>query len=193
MNRPVILTLRTRPMLAAAGVLSLVALGACSTQSPLQTTVPYQPADGVAASNGAVEARDLLVVSSKKDGPGLLSGSVINTGTEPVTISFLTRTDSEAGTSKGTSVQLKGREQKRLETVQLDKVPDAPGAMTAIIISTGAGKSLVNVPVLLPQGPYATLTPTAVATPATGAATAPATPTATTDTTPAAATTPAAG
>lgn len=175
MNRPVIPTLRTRPLLAAAGVLALVALGACSTQSPLQTTVPYQPADGVAASNGAVQARDLLVVSSRKDGPGLLSGSVINTGSEPVTVSFLTRADSEAGTGKGTSVQLKGREQKRLEAVQLDKVPDAPGALTAIIISTGAGQSLVNVPVLLPQGPYATLTPTTVATTATTATTAPAT------------------
>jgi len=180
-NRPVIPTLRTRPLLAAAGVLALVALGACSTQSPLQTTVPYQPADGVAASNGAVQARDLLVVSSRKDGPGLLSGSVINTGSEPVTVSFLTRADSEAGTGKGTSVQLKGREQKRLEAVQLDKVPDAPGALTAIIISTGAGQSLVNVPVLLPQGPYATLTPTTVATtaatltPTTVATTAPAT------------------
>ena len=86
-------------------------------------------------------------------------------------------------------MQLKGREQKRLETVQFDKVPDPPGALTAIIISTGAGQSLVNVPVLLPQGPYATLTPTAVATPGTGTATAP-TKTATATT---AATAPAAG
>jgi len=156
-----------RPTLAVAGALFLALLGACSTQSPMQTAIPYQAADGVAASIGAVQARDLLVVSAQKGAAGLLSGSVINTSPDAVTVSFLTRDESEAGTSKGVAVQLKAGEQKRLESVQLAKVPDAPGDLTYVVMQTSAGQTLVNVPVLLPSGYYATLTPTTTTAPTT--------------------------
>ncbi len=166
MNRPAISPRHVRATLSTLGILTGVLLAGCSTQSPLETTVQYQSADGVAARSGVVEARDLLLISSKKDAAGLLSGSLINTSTEPVTVTFLTRADSEAGGTAGpaTTVQLKAREQKRLETVQLASVPAAPGALTGIVMQTSAGQTLVNVPVLPPVGPYASLTPRPTAT-----------------------------
>jgi len=170
-KRPVTPTLRMRPS-AVGAALFLALLGACSTQSPQQTAIPYQPADGVAASIGVVQARDLLVVSAKKDAPGLVSGSVVNTGTDAVTVSFLTRSDSEAGAGQGVPVQLKAGEQKRLEAVQLAKVPNAPGDLTYVVMQTGADRTLVNVPVLAPTGYYATLTPTTAPTTTTSTATA---------------------
>lgn len=168
MKRPATLTLRVRPTLAVAGVLTAALLGACSTQSPLQTTVPYQPADGIAASSGVVEARDLLVVSDKKDAPGVLSGSIINTSAEPVTVSFMDQETAASG-GKGTAIKLKAREQMRIETVQFASVPKAPGDMTSIVMQTTAGQTMVSVPVLLPDGPYATVTPTAPASATTAA------------------------
>ncbi len=161
---------RTRTTSAVAGLLGAAVLGAsllggCSTQSPLQSAVPYQPADGVAARSGPVEGRDLLVIASQKDGTGVVSGSLINTGTDAVTVSLLTRADAEAGTAaaSGATVTLRSREQKRLE-IPLAKIANAPGAMTDIVIQTSAGQTLVSVPVLPPAGPYATLTATATST-----------------------------
>lgn len=164
MKRPATLTRRAHPTLAVAAVLSLALLGACSTQSPTQTQVPYQSADGVAATIGDVQARDLLVVSAQKNAPGVISGSVINTSPEAVTVSFLTRDESEAGTSKGVPVQLKPGEQKLLQGVQLAKIPASPGDMTFVVMETGAGQTMVNVPVLPPVAYYATLTPTGAPT-----------------------------
>jgi len=131
--------------------------------SPTQTQRSYAPADGVPVSVGPVQARDLVLVAAQKDAAGVLSGAVINTGDQPVTVSFMTREQAEspAGTSGGgPSIQLNAREQKRLSQV-LDRVPVIPGAMTGVVLVTDKGRALVNVPVLPPQGYYATLTPSA--------------------------------
>ncbi len=176
-NRPVtrtpaIRTLGARPFLAA-GLLAAAAaaLGACSTMNPSQTLVPYQQADGVSASSGTVQARDLLVVADAKGASGVLSGNVVNTGDDPVTVTFLSREEAAAGASKGTSISLQGRGQQRIDTVQLASVPNAPGDLTGIVMQTSAGRTLVNVPVLLPGGMYGTLTPTATPTATTTSAT----------------------
>ncbi len=168
-NRPVtrtpaIRTLGARPFLAAGLLAAAAALGACSTMNPSQTLVPYQQADGVSASSGTVQARDLLVVADAKGASGVLSGNVVNTGDDPVTVTFLSREEAAAGASKGTSISLQGRGQQRIDTVQLASVPNAPGDLTGIVMQTSAGRTLVNVPVLLPGGIYGTLTPTATPT-----------------------------
>lgn len=169
--RPVTLTLRPhriRIVVPAVALAALTALGACSTQSPTQTTVPYIQADGVPANLGAVEARDLLVLSQSKGAMGVLSGSVINTGTETVTVTFLTRADSEAGSASGASIELGPRQQERIDGVQFAAIADPPGAMTDLVMKTGAGQKYVSVPVLLPDGYYSTMTGTPMPTTATG-------------------------
>lgn len=156
----------TRGRRAAAGALLAVTtgaaltLGACSTQSPMQTQGPYLPADGVPASLGAVQARDLLVVAPSKGATGVLSGSVVNTGSEPVSLTFLSRAESEAGSGAGTTVKLGAGQQQRITGVQLAGLPAAPGDMTDIVLKSSAGEQYVSVPVLLPEGYYSTVTAT---------------------------------
>ena len=64
--------------------------------------------------------------------------------------------------------------------MKLASVPASPGDLTTVVLHTSkAGQVFANVPVLLPDGYYSTLTATPVATTATSAATAGGTATAT--------------
>jgi hypothetical protein len=172
-----------RPLaaLAAVGVGTALALGACSTQSPAQTTVEYQPADGIDVDLGAVQARGLVLVSAAKGAAGVVVGSLINTGNDPLTVLFLTPEQVQGGpaTTGGPSMELKPKSQTPISGVQIGNVPVAPGDLTNIVLQTKAGQVFANVPVLLPDGYYSSSTPTA----------GPTTATATTATTPATVTT----
>jgi hypothetical protein len=158
--------------MAAVLVGAAAALAACSTQSPAQTTVSYQPADGVDVNLGSVLARGLVLVSAAKDAPGVLVGSLINNGKDTVTVTFLTQAQAQANAKTGPSMQLKPTSQVPISGVQIDSVPAAPGALTTIALSSNAGQVFADVPVLLPDGYYASVTTTAVPTTATASSTA---------------------
>lgn len=176
MHRPATLTLRLplrRSRAAASLAAALIAvtsgavLGACSTQSPSQTQVPYLPSDGIPATIGAVEARNLLVIAASKGATGVLSGSLINTSAQPVSITFTTVADGQAGGTGGSTVQLAAGRQQQISGVQFPDLQASPGAMTVIVLKTTAGQQNVDVPVLLPDGVYSTVTATAGPTTAT--------------------------
>jgi hypothetical protein len=184
----VTITLRVRPVpsrlrrpgrgpvaaLAAVLVGAAATLAACSTQSPAQTTVAYQPADGIDVNLGALEARGLVLVSTAKGAAGVLVGSLINTGNDPLTVLFLTAEQVQGGTSTtgGPSMELKPSSQTPVSGVQIGSVPAAPGALTTIVLQTKAGQVFANVPVLLPDGYYSSATATTAPTTATTSATA---------------------
>ncbi len=145
----------------ATSVAAAAVLSGCQVMSPIQTTVPYQAANGVAVDLGAVQIRDLVVVSRAKGEAGTLSGMVVNTSTQPVTISF-------AAAAAGDSVlaQAPADSQTRLSgvagtaPVTLPSIDAAPGDIVRLTVSTPAGgASEVSVPVLLPDGIYANITP----------------------------------
>ena len=144
-------------MSVAGAALASVAISACSTMSPIQTSEPYNPSDGVPATIGSVTARNLLVVADEKGGPGNLSGSVLNTGDENVAVSFQPQ-QSGAGAS-GAPITLGPRQQEQITDVTFSSMPVAPGAWTGVYMVTTSGKTLVNVPVLAPNGFYETLAP----------------------------------
>lgn len=185
MPRPATLTLRVSSLVRPATVSALAAsllLAACSTQSPAQTTVPYQSADGVGAQVGKVEARGMVVVAASKGASGVLTGSLINNANDPVTVTFLTADQVQAGATSGATMQLKGREQTQISGVQFANLPTAPGALTSLVLQTPtAGQSFVDVPVLLPDGFYSSITATTA--PTTSSATSTATTSATTSVT----------
>jgi len=183
--RPATITLRVSPVTSrlrrpgrrtaaalAAAALGATVLAACSTQSQAQTNVPYQPADGINLNLGAIDARGLLVVSAAKDAAGVMVGSLINSGPDPVTVTFLTVEQAQSNATDGPSMDVKAYSQTPISGVQLASVPAAPGDLTTVVLqSSKAGQLFANVPVLLPDGYYSTLTATAPPTTATTTAT----------------------
>jgi hypothetical protein len=159
------------PVLAAVALSGILALSGCQVMSPIQTDVPYQPADGVAVDLGDVQVRDLVVVSAAKGDAGILSGMVINNGTETVTVTFAVRatdangaaTDTtgisaQADIPAGTAIRLSGVD--GTTPVTLTSIATAPGGILGITVSTPAGGAPeVSVPVLLPTG-FPVLLPT---------------------------------
>ena len=149
------------PVLAAAALAGVLTLSGCQAMSPIQTDVPYQPGDGVAVDLGDVQIRDLLVISSAKGSVGMLSGTVLNKSTEPVTVTFTAGADggsAQAQIPAGEHTRLSGVE--GATSVSLPAISAAPGAIIKVTISTPAGGAPeVSVPVLLPEGYYATITP----------------------------------
>ena len=113
----------------AGAALAALAISACSTMSPIQTSESYNPGDGVPASSGPVTARNLLVVADEKGGPGNLSGSLLNTSDASAQVSFQTREAADATTSPGTPITLAGREQQQITDVTFPRCrpPPAPG------------------------------------------------------------------
>lgn len=167
--------LHTAPGVVGAALAAFV-MSACSTMSPIQTSASYNPGDGVPASIGQVSARNLLVVADQKGGPGTLSGSLLNGGDSPVDVTFQTRQASESGGAPSAPVTLAEREQAQITEITFPSIDAAPGELTGIYLITSAGKVLVSVPVLVPEGFYEDLRP-AESTPAAAQSQAEATPT----------------
>ena len=151
-------TRRSATLLTAAAV-GAVALAGCSTTNPTTTLLPYAPADGVELDGETIDVRDLLVVSQGGGAPGVVSGSVINSGDEPATL-----TVAVAGQQVGTEVSVDPGQAVRLDGVQADgsegervvveAVEPTAGQLVEVRIQ-GAGDTLTaNAPILLPQGPY---------------------------------------
>lgn len=155
------------PVLVVAALASAVTLSGCQAMSPIQTNVSYQAANGVAVDLGGVQIRDLLVISGAKGEVGTLSGMVVNKGAEPVTITFA---DANGGSAlakvpPGGQARLSGVE--GIEPLTLPAIAAPPGGILKVTVSTPAeGASEVSVPVLLPSGDYATITPAPAQTPA---------------------------
>lgn len=144
------------PLAVAAAALGL---SGCQVTNPIQTDQPYTPADGVAVDLSKVQIRNLVVVSDRKGGPGTLSGSVVNQGNQPVTVTFA----GEGGANAELQVPAYGEESiSSSSPVTLSTVNADPGGVTTLQVTTqGAGTNIVQVPVLPAQGYYATLAPTA--------------------------------
>jgi hypothetical protein len=144
-----------RRLVPVAALGAALALSACQTQSPIQTDVMYDPADGVPVDLGAVQLRDLVVVGSGKDKPGVLSASMSNTGSQAERIAFALPNSAPV---YATAPRLSGTSQ-----VQLPAVPVSPGdVVTLTVQSPNAPTTVVVVPVVPANHYYATLAPSAV-------------------------------
>ena len=160
----------TRSSLVAL-ILALPALVGCGL-SPVGTTIPYDPSDGVSASVGQVQVRNLLIVGSTADQPGVASGVLLNDGAEPVTVTLSTATSPPVPVyvPAGGSVQLgvagpaatPAPGTAGTAVVQFAALGQPAGAVVPVTLSSpSGGTTTVQVPVLAATLEYATITPTA--------------------------------
>lgn len=146
---------RTVSALSLAGSMAL--LGGCATMSPVQTDFPYTVSDGINLDMGPdYDVRNLLIVGGEEDAaPGVLVGQFINRSAQPVTVTFTT----PQGAPATAEVPAFGHLNLADERVVLSAVPGKAGDLVPLSIQTGAGTDVAQVPLLLPQGRYAELTP----------------------------------
>jgi hypothetical protein len=155
----------------AAAVLGTTLVG-CSALSPATIATPYAAADGVdgsltnAADGSRVDLRNMLIVAGAEGGAGQLIGTLTNSGDQPVQVQVgLTPPDPNTQPEEKTiTVPAAGAVQLGTPEVAvvLSGVP-AAGRMVGLTVRTqGGGVDDLTVPVMAPQGFYATLTPPAV-------------------------------
>ncbi len=172
----------------AASVVAVSALtltSGCAMFNPVTTDMAYVPADGVPADVGKLALRDLLLVTDG-EGTAVVSGSAVNTGSDPLTVRLTPQ--GQQGAGGGSEIELGPREQVSLVSkgLQFSGVEAKPGTLLPVAVqSSDGGTQIVRVPVLSATGYYATVTPSAAPTtaPTTEPTTAPTTPAATATTT----------
>ena len=135
-----------------------LALSGCQVSSPQQTTVPYQPADGVNVTLGDVKVSDLVVVTSAKGTEGVLSGQVINNGPQAATVTYRHRRRAAADhEGRRPLVQPSSPVTAGVSPVTLPTVTVEPGSMLDLTIgSSAAGTDQIGSAVLLPDRYYST-------------------------------------
>ncbi len=153
---------QSRAVRAIAALVTATALtvttAGCEVFSPTQTDVPYVPADGVQTDLGAVAVRDLVLVLTGTGG-AMVSGGLVNSGKESVTVQF---TPQESGTASGSEIKLGPGQGVNLaeKGLQLSGVAAKPGYLVPVsVTSSAAGTTLLNVPAVSASGYYATVTP----------------------------------
>lgn len=141
----------------------------------------YAPADGLSADLPDLKVRNLLVVASE-DGVGVISASMFNETSEPLSVR-LTIADGVLDTTvevpadgrltltgAGGSPKAEGGSSAATQVIAVAALPTPPGGAVPIgITSPGGGTVTRTAPVLLDGGPYEGFVPT----PDTASATAP--------------------
>jgi hypothetical protein len=149
----------------ATAVLAL-SLAGCSLASPATIATPYPAADGVGTDlpGTGVKLRDFLVVGTEKGAPAEVIGAVVNNGSTPIEVSLQADLGATAQPTQtvvrvaAQSITLLGPQQRT--RMEIPDLPVVPGSLTGISAATAAGgRADFSVPVLLPHGPYAGLTP----------------------------------
>lgn len=134
---------------AAAVALAAVALTACSTINPITTQDDYQASDGVHLDLGdSAEALNLLVMTTAKDAPAVLTGSIHNAGDEvlEVRISIDGAIATDVSVPADSTVLLGTAEGA---TLVQGASPAAPGGLAPVMFGNDeAGAITVQTPVV---------------------------------------------
>jgi hypothetical protein len=135
--------------LAASAALALgIAIGGsgCAMITYQATTEKYDPSDGVSADIGALDVRNILVVSDDGD-EGNLVFSVTNTGTDDATLQIqVAGEDVEVDVDAGQTVSPGAGDE---EPVLIERLDAEVGGLVPVFLTTeGAEGREVSVPVL---------------------------------------------
>lgn len=147
----------------AATVAAGLLLGGCSFTSRDLTLEPYAPSDGLQVDLGEVLVRNVLVVSEGDGAPGVVSGALVNRGAEDAVVQVeVGATLAELDVAAGQTVFMGPAGEQEGELVLVDAVDTVAGGVIAVGFTDPASDSAtLEVPVVLPTGPYAEITPPA--------------------------------
>lgn len=149
-----------RALLTVLTVTPLLLATSCGTFSPTTTTSTYEVTDGVAAHLGDVDADNILVVG-KQGSAGVVSGALVNRGTQTVTVTVSTEGAAApvaVPVPPGTLVKLGGQGSEAVVVVA--ELKAAAGTLMPVQFSSPPGGVIVvRAPVLPPDLEYATVTP----------------------------------
>jgi hypothetical protein len=126
-----------------------IALSACSVINPITTQKEYQASDGIDVTlSDNAEALNLLVVTTAKDAPAVLTGSIHNGGTDDITVTLSIDGSNAANVTvaAGSTVKLGTGDGEQL--IQ-GASPAAPGGLASVWVGTEElGAIQVQVPVV---------------------------------------------
>ncbi|GAA1165391.1 hypothetical protein GCM10009584_02830 [Ornithinimicrobium humiphilum] len=151
---------RRRATILTATAVGVLALSGCQVTNPTTTMLRYAPADGIELDGDSVDVRDLLVVSHGDGAPAVVSGSVVNSGTEAITVTVSVEGQElspQLTVDPGTAVRLDGTQPDGTEGERLilPALESPSGQSVEVRITTDSGETLGGrAPVLLPQGHY---------------------------------------
>lgn len=135
----------TLRLLGLAGA-TLLATG-CAVFSPIQTDYAYIPADGVDLSIPGLTFRNLVVVADEEGGPGTLVGQAVNETAQAIDVTFAL--EGSSGTSTSIASYSDDAISLGSTPVTIGPVPEPPGSMMPLLVTTQeAGQNVVVVPVL---------------------------------------------
>jgi hypothetical protein len=150
-----------------------VCLAGCSVLSP-SVISSYPAADGINVSlpGTSVGLRNLVVVGTAKDAPATVVGALVNNGSTTVHVT-LQADLGPSGQPAQTAIDIEPHSSVQIgpdqqTTMEISDLAVAPGAVTTISAATQIGGRVdAQVPVMLAEGPYASLTaaPTPTETP----------------------------
>lgn len=123
------------------------------------TTLQYTPSDGVQGTVGDVDVRNVFVVAADEDSPGTMVGSLVNNGSDDVTVTIVGESLSKDVDVPAGAVVTLGPDGD--ESIEADEVGVVPGRHMRVQFSGGDDAVELAVPVLdgsLPE--YADLVPT---------------------------------
>ncbi len=150
-------------LIASLALGAAIALGTtgCAFITPMSTTVPYAPSDGVSVPNssGPLEVRNAFVVSNSDGSKGNLVAAIVNPTDISETLSL------DIGSSGSKRIRVPARSTISLGAEGTDPLPiqnlaTPPGATVPITFQSGDATGVtVMVPVLSAQGDYALLAP----------------------------------
>lgn len=140
-----------RPALLAAS--ALVAAGAMSACAPIETNLPYDPSDGTRVElAGSFRGDNLMIVSGAEGEAGQLLGGLSDLSGDGADLTLTlpdgTTLDPVRVPAQGTIyLDPKGTTDQYADVVVAD-MPVPPGATMKLTITSGAGSTTADVPVL---------------------------------------------
>lgn len=152
MEHPPSATTLGRFVLATVALTATAALGGCAAITETEEVPPTEKEAtnvGVNAEIGAIEAENLLIISSEKGAPGRLLGNVYTSADEPLEVTF-SDSDEEIVITVSPGADEPNREGYDFEANEhvFETTDDRPGGLVEVSVVAAEDSEVLSIPVL---------------------------------------------